>query len=491
MARVHPLTNLLQGPWAIVPERLLELQAVYSRHLQGDAANLADIEARLGRALANEQQDYTVRAGGVAVLDVAGVISPKANLFTKVSGGAAASLLQQQVDSMAADPRVASAILDMDTPGGNVLGIPALAQSIRRLADAKPTVAVCTGSMCSAGYWVGSAANAVFISGLTDFVGSIGVVATHRYDPRASQQVQTTEITVGRYKRVGSENAPLTAEGEAYIRAQIDEIYRVFVETVAANRGVSVEDVLAHMADGRTFVGQQAIDAGLVDGVSTVADMAELLAKSPGQFARRRRAKFGASGITSTVAALALSHAASEPPITHQPGAVTMTHQERAAEFAREHPDAAALLRAEGATGAAAAAAATERARIQSVFAQTMTGHEALIQRLAFDGSTSGPDAAVAVLAAERELSAGRARDIAADTPAPLAAAPIGAAEAALAESAAAAAASAAADTRSPMDQARDLAGAIAKKQAEAGAVGRQLSAVDALALIRKETTHG
>lgn len=44
-----------------------------------------------------------------------------------------------------------------------------------------------------------------------------------------------------------------------------------------------------------------------------------------------------------------------------------------------------------------------ERKRIQSVLAQTLPGHEALIEKLAFDGKTSGPEAAVKVLAAEKQ----------------------------------------------------------------------------------------
>ncbi|MFK5951773.1 MAG: Clp protease ClpP [Desulfobacterium sp.] len=49
-----------------------------------------------------------------------------------------------------------------------------------------------------------------------------------------------------------------------------------------------------------------------------------------------------------------------------------------------------------------AAGAVTEQARIQAVFAQNLAGHDALIQTLAFDGKTTGPEAAMQVLAAEK-----------------------------------------------------------------------------------------
>ena len=61
-----------------------------------------------------------------------------------------------------------------------------------------------------------------------------------------------------------------------------------------------------------------------------------------------------------------------------------------------DHPEIAKELLAEGATA--------ERERIQAVLAQAMPGHEDLIQTMAFDGKTTGPEAAVAVLAAEKKI---------------------------------------------------------------------------------------
>lgn len=49
-----------------------------------------------------------------------------------------------------------------------------------------------------------------------------------------------------------------------------------------------------------------------------------------------------------------------------------------------------------------AAGAAAERDRIKAVQDQSIPGHEALIERLKFDGKTTGPEAAVQVLAAEK-----------------------------------------------------------------------------------------
>lgn len=84
-----------------------------------------------------------------------------------------------------------------------------------------------------------------------------------------------------------------------------------------------------------------------------------------------------------------------------------------------QHPDIYKAVieegRASGAEDALAKGrlegAKAEQERIQSVKEQMMPGHEALIESLMFDGKTTGEQAAVAVLQAERNLRAARHED--------------------------------------------------------------------------------
>ena len=63
---------------------------------------------------------------------------------------------------------------------------------------------------------------------------------------------------------------------------------------------------------------------------------------------------------------------------------------------------------AEGATAAkdehVNAGAEAERERIQAVAGCAMPGHETLIDKLMYDGTTSGGDAALAIVAAEKQV---------------------------------------------------------------------------------------
>lgn len=377
------LLDVLTAPWAIQPDKLMEIHAIYATHLRGDKIDIAAVEQRLGRPLANEPKRYDI-LDGVAILPIEGVVAKRANLFMQISGGVSTELVARDLADAVNDPAVHSIILRIDSPGGTVDGTQNLASAITQARASKPVVTLAGGEIASAAYWFGSAAQAVYIEDSTTQVGSIGVVAAHRDVSAAEAQrgVKTTEIAAGKYKRIASQYAPLSEEGRQSIQDQIDYMYSLFVGAVAIQRGVSEDKVLKDMADGRVFIGQQAIDAGLVDGVSTLGAL---------------------------VAQLNAERAGAAPSKPASKGTATMLTRE---QLAAQEPALLTAVLAEG--------AATERARIQAVEGALIPGHEALIASMKFDGKSSGGDAALAVNAAERALRATAAATLAKDAPNPV-----------------------------------------------------------------------
>ena len=266
------LLDVLTSPWAIIPDKLLEIQAIYFTHLRGEKINIRELEAKIGEPLQNVERPYQVE-NGVAIISIDGIIAKKMNLMTQISGGVSTQLIKKDFERALADPDVTAILLDIDSPGGTVDGTEELATAIyeARLEGLKPIVAYTDGIMASAAYWIGSAAEAVYISGDTPWVGSIGVVTAHVDYSKWEEKhgIKTTEVYAGKYKRIDSEYAPLSKEGAQYLQDQVDYIYSLFSNTVARNRGLSIAG-LADWADGRLFIGKQAVFAGLVDGVSTI-----------------------------------------------------------------------------------------------------------------------------------------------------------------------------------------------------------------------------
>lgn len=373
------LLDIVTGPWAIQPEKLLEIQAIYATHLRGEKIDIEAVEKRLGRPLNNEPKGYEIR-DGVAVLPVSGVLAKRMNLFSSISGGASYEMVAKDFAQAMNDPAVEAVVLVVDSPGGAVDGVQQLGDAIFAARGVKPVGAIADGMMASAAYWIGAQADVVVAASDTTMVGSIGVVAAHRDISAAEEKagVKTTEITAGKYKRIASEFAALSDEGRAEIQARVDYLYEIFVGDVAKARGVGVDVVLENMADGRVFIGQQAVKAGLVDGVSTLDELIANL-------------KQRAAGVASQI----------------NEGANMDLETLKA-----EYPDLVQAI--------AADAAAAERSRIADVEAQALPGHDALVAQLKADGKTTGPEAAAAILAAEKQKLAGMAAQLAADAPAPV-----------------------------------------------------------------------
>lgn len=394
------LLDVLTAPWAIEPAKLLEIQAIYATHLRGDKIDISALEAKLGRPLANEAKPYSIQ-DGVAIIPVEGVIAKRANLFSQISGGVSTELVGRDIKDALSDPAVHSIILAIDSPGGTVDGTTTLADLVA--GATKPVVSLASGTMASAAYWIGSAANSIFITDSTTIVGSIGVVATHQDVSKAqeAQGIKTTEIFAGQYKRIASSYAPLSKEGRQTMQDQVDYTYSLFVSAVAKQRGVSEDTVLKDMADGRIFIGQQAIDAGLVDGVSTLDALVQQLNqdRSSGPSAGRPGTQNKRAGVA-------------QVPTNLQGAAMPITREQLAAEA----PDVLAAIQQEGASA--------ERERIQSIEAQALPGHDKLISALKFDGKSTAGDAAMALLAAEKQTRNAAATALANDAPNPLPVAP-------------------------------------------------------------------
>ncbi len=362
------LIDIITSPWAILPEKLIELRGIYETHLRGEKIDVKAVEARLGKPLNNQPQGYEV-IDGVAVIPIDGVIAKRMNLFSQISGGVSTDLLARDFKAAVNDPSVNAIVLAIDSPGGTVDGTVDIARLVYESRGVKPIVAYTDGTMASAAYWIGSATDKVYIGNDATLVGSIGVVATHQDISKAQEMagVKTTEVYAGKYKRIVSQYAPLSEAGQAYLQDRVDYLYSVFVSAVAENRGVAVEKVLKHMADGKVFSGRQAMEAGLVDGVATLDAL--IAGFKPG----------GASGI----------NAKEEVMVEEKKEEAVIT----AALIAEKHPDVFKAIQDEGVK--------SERERIRGVFSLFRTGREKLVSEFMFDGKSTKADASVAILEAE------------------------------------------------------------------------------------------
>lgn len=393
------VSDIITAPWAIIPEKLIEIQAVYAAHVRGEQIDLAAVEARLGRPLANGQQGYTLN-DGVAVIPVHGVIAKRMNLMSEISGGASTQLVARDIKAALNDAAVNSILLHIDSPGGTVDGTQTLAELVSAAGAQKPVMAYADGTMASAAYWIGSAASEIVAASDTTQIGSIGVVTAHTDVSKAEEQAgyKTTEISAGKYKRIASQYAPLTEEGAAHLQEKVDQLYTIFVDAVAENRGISPEQVLADMADGRVFLAQEAGQRNMIDHIASLETTITNMAKGVWPMKKTEQ---------------------TQPP---QPAAVNDSQVRMDMQTLKEdYPEIVAAIMQEGADA--------ERARIQECEDACLPGHEALVAAMKFDGQSIGGDVAMAIVREEKKLRANHLHDFRANAPQPVPHAPTPAVE--------------------------------------------------------------
>lgn len=258
-----------ERPWAIQPAMLAVIEEIVRLRATGSPLTEQAVEQRIAAA-DNGPRRGGLRAQGVSIIPIYGVITQRANLMSEMSGATSVEQITSEFRGARADPDVGAIVFDIDSPGGAVDGIAELADEIRGARGTKPMVAVANTSMASAAYWLGSAADEVIVmpSGL---LGSIGVIGMH-VDVSAQDEMlgeKVTLITAGTGKEDGNEHLPLSDRARADMQSMADDYYALFVEAVAKGRGVKAAQVTRSWK-AQVYTAKKAVQAGLADRVDTL-----------------------------------------------------------------------------------------------------------------------------------------------------------------------------------------------------------------------------
>jgi signal peptide peptidase SppA len=267
----HVLRVVGSRAWALEESMLALIVDVLAFRAYGGRLTADELDGRLAGA---RRTVTTSAPQGVARIPISGVIVPKASAFGDISGGTSVESMRDQLNQAVASPQVGSIILDVDSPGGMVDGIPELAADIRDARKQKPVIAVANTEAMSAAYWLASQADRFFASPSAR-VGSIGVLSTHedRSVKAEHDGIKTTIIHAGKFKAEGSPFAPLSEGAKAHLQALVDSMYAMFLKDVSLGRGVKASAVEDNFGQGRFFDAQGALDRGMIDGIATIDEV--------------------------------------------------------------------------------------------------------------------------------------------------------------------------------------------------------------------------
>ena len=249
-------------PWAILPEVWSQL----ARAARDHAAGQEIAASGRGRTAGASQQ---IR--GVAVINIFGVIQQHRSWMMDLFGGTSTAAVGAEIRAASSDPSVRAIVLNINSPGGGVQGVPELASEILKARTKKQVTAVANSMAASAAYWLASQASDLVITP-SGSVGSIGVFATHEDVSKAldAEGVKVSLVSAGKYKTEGNPYEPLGEEARANLQADVDAFYGMFVRAVAVGRRVTNSDVLQNYGQGRMLLANQAVRLGMADRLDTL-----------------------------------------------------------------------------------------------------------------------------------------------------------------------------------------------------------------------------
>lgn len=208
---------------------------------------------------------------GVAFIPVTGTLVHRSTSLRPYSGMLGYNAIAQNFMTALHDDNVRAIVLDCNSPGGEVSGCFDLVDLIYGARGPKPIVAILDDMAYSACYAIASAADTVAVP-RTGGVGSVGVIAMHADFSVAIKDagVKVTIFQYGARKADGSEYFPLSKEARERFQADVDELGKLFVDTVARNRGITAAAVRATQAT--TFMGADGVRVGFADDVMSPAE---------------------------------------------------------------------------------------------------------------------------------------------------------------------------------------------------------------------------
>lgn len=293
MKYAHIRSEVFGKPWAILPEKLQTICAVLRIRAAGEEVSEEEVKAHIGAG----PKPRKSTPGNVAVIPVYGVISRRMNMFSEFSGGTSIEMLQSSFRAAMADSTVKAIVMDFDSPGGSVGGVPEFADEIFAARKDKRIVAQVDTMAASAAYWLASQCSEIAVTP-SGGVGSIGVFAEHEDISKAMEEqgVKVTLVSAGKYKVDGNPYEQLSDTARANLQETVDSFYGMFTKAVANGRGVSPAEVRGGFGEGRMVLATLAVKSGMADRVATMDETLSRLgvsnaapAKSIGAVESRRR----------------------------------------------------------------------------------------------------------------------------------------------------------------------------------------------------------
>ena len=217
----------------------------------------------------------------VARVPIQGVLTTTDNGLGMILGfGVVASAdgIIDEIMQAEKDDEIEAILLDIDSPGGTPVAGDEIMKALKTVS--KPTVAVIRDRGTSAAYWAAVGADYIIASPVSD-VGSIGVTMSY-LELASSTDISGSrwiDISSGEYKDAGRPERILSEKEKEHFQGQVDDVHEYMVNQIAEARSSMTREEIAQLADGRAYLGTEALELKLIDEVGSFREASVYLDK--------------------------------------------------------------------------------------------------------------------------------------------------------------------------------------------------------------------
>ena len=268
-------TNLT--PFAARDKRLVDKLEHFSdfiKRLNIHEKNVADIFDYYEKMVKDERTGNP-RNGTIAVIYAEGSILYDSSDITE--GVITPDNILQKVEKAMQTKNLKGIVLRVNSGGGSALASEIIYQELVKLKI--PIYVSMSDTTASGGYYISMAGNKVFANNAT-ITGSIGVVSMlpKLYNAQDKYGFHSNSISKGRYSDINDNFAPLSEESRTKISQSMQETYKEFKSRVSKNRKLD-ENTLETYAQGKIWLGDEAKNINLIDGIASLDEVIKIMAK--------------------------------------------------------------------------------------------------------------------------------------------------------------------------------------------------------------------
>jgi len=171
------------------------------------------------------------------------------------------------------DESIDAVVLRVNSPGGSALASDIIWREIELLKKEKPVVVSMGNYAASGGYYIACGADSILADAntITGSIGVFSVIPNIEGFMKNKLGITFDRVKTGQYADAPSATRTMNATEERFMQSGVDSVYHTFTSRVAKGRKKSIE-YIDSIAQGRVWIGSDAVKVGLVDKIGNLND---------------------------------------------------------------------------------------------------------------------------------------------------------------------------------------------------------------------------